>query len=164
MANMVTNVNNRLKNLLKHLRGGGLLGSVIGKPGYPTRKELADAMAADDNFATLYNESRRIGYETIAENVFGMAQTEPERFIDKVGNQRIDPYWIAWTKTRSDIVMKLLSKWAPERYGDQINLGAGGVVVNVNTGVPRVIEHVKRDEEDKQDLNVIEKCLPAMPK
>lgn len=151
MSRAVTGIETRLRNLVKYVRNGGLIGSVVGKPGYPTRKELADRLAVDDNFATAYNEARRIGYESIAENVFALAQAEPERFMDKVGNQRIDPYWVAWTKTRSDIVMKLLSKWAPERYGDQIGISSGGVVVQVNTGVPRVLETVEHEPVKRLD-------------
>jgi len=54
-------------------------------------------------------------------------------------NPRIDPAWVALQKAKSDVALKLLSKWFPSRYGDRVGVDAkGDINLTISTGVPQV--------------------------
>lgn len=58
-------------------------------------------------------------------------------YVDAAGNERVDPGAVQWHRLQVDTRLKLLACWNPKKYGSKVGIEhAGGININVTTGVP----------------------------
>lgn len=90
----------------------------------------ADWCRNDETLAFAYAQAKETGYDVIADDVLRIIDAEPERLREKDadGNAvagRLDNASVTWQKNRAEYRMKLLAKWAPNKYGDSSTLNLG---------------------------------------
>lgn len=76
-------------------------------------------MSGDEALRIAYQRARDAGADAIAEQCLALADEEPERFETEQGMRR-DPGHTAWKRLQIDTRLKLLAKWNPKRYGENI--------------------------------------------
>jgi hypothetical protein len=95
-----------------------------GKPSWDTVYVWAKA---DEQFAQRFARAREDGQDVLSEECMEIADTQPA-----------DQTEVQWQRLRIDTRLKLLAKWNPRKYGDRSTVDhAGGVSINVITGVPK---------------------------
>ena len=83
-------------------------------------------MDKDKDFDARIARARDDGYDVIADECMRLADIEP-----------IDQTHVGWRRLQIETRLKLLAKWNPRKYGDRVGVDhAGGVTLNVTTGVP----------------------------
>jgi hypothetical protein len=88
-------------------------------------KELADQ----------YTRAREIGADVEFEGLQDLADEPPE----KTASGSVDPGWVAWQRGRIDIRKWALSKKAPRKYGDKLDLNHGGnLTINWPVPAPKI--------------------------
>lgn len=91
----------------------------------------ADWCREDESLKLAYAQAKEVGHDAIADDVLRIIDAEPERLLEKdaAGNYlpkgRLDSASVTWQKNRAEIRLKLLSKWAPNKYGDSSTLNLG---------------------------------------
>ena len=80
----------------------------------------------NSDLARAYQLATELGHDAIAEECLDIIDTEAERISDRDGNTRRDPAHVAWLKNRAETRMRLLSKWSPQKYGDNIAMQLTG--------------------------------------
>ena len=94
-------------------------------------------MNKDKEFTERFVRAREVGSDMIADSIMEIMNEQPEMI--EGDNPRIDPAWVALQKAKSDVALKLLSKWFPQRYGDRVGVEAkGDISLTISTGVPQV--------------------------
>ena len=68
-------------------------------------------MKADPTLATAYYDARSIGADAIADDVLSIADSAP-----------LTPVDVAKARLRTDVRLKLLAKWQPDKYGDKVDV------------------------------------------
>ena len=119
------------------ISAGKSLMSWCAQPGKPDRSTVCRWTEKDQAFAQRFARARDDGCDVMAEELLHLAATKPGTFVDAVGNERIDPGAVQWHRLRVDTVQKLLACWQPKKYGSKVGIEhAGGISINVTTGVP----------------------------
>lgn len=78
-----------------------------------------------DDFRKDYEDARRNGAHTYADQIAQIIDSKPLEIIDEQGNVRYDSASIAWNRLRMDGRKWLASKYLPKVYGER--LGVEGV-------------------------------------
>jgi len=82
--------------------------------------------ADDEAFSRRIAGAREAGFDAIAEECLEIAdETAFDTVCGKEGD-RPNSEWITRSKLRVETRLKLLSKWAPKKYGDRMDLNHGG--------------------------------------
>lgn len=82
-----------------------------------------------EGFAAQYAQARDLGLEAMADELFDIAdETTKDTFTDKDGNDRPNNEWITRSRLRVDTRKWYLSKLAPKRYGDRLDVAVSGDV------------------------------------
>ncbi len=84
----------------------------------------------DEALSFAYAQAKAVGYDVIADDVLHIIDAEPERLREKDADGniiagRLDNASVTWQKNRAEYRMKLLAKWAPNKYGDSATLNLG---------------------------------------
>lgn len=90
---------------------------------------------ADSKLAEQYAHARERGYDAEFEKLQEVSEDQPER-----GPQgTVDPGWVAYQRLRIDTRKWALSKKAPRKYGDKLDLNhSGGLTVNWPVAPPAI--------------------------
>ena len=92
----------------------------------PTFTTVYEWLRKDEQFSARFKESRKVGFDAIAEECQIIASEPPS-----------DQLALGWKKLQIDTHLRLLGKWDPARYGDrQAVAHEGGITLTVTTGVP----------------------------
>ena len=103
------------------------------KPAFTT---IYNWLNKDKEFNERFVRAREVGSDMIADSIMEIMSETPERIGGD--NPRRDPAWVALQKAKSDVALKLLSKWVPSRYGDRVDVAAkGDINLTISTGIPQ---------------------------
>jgi hypothetical protein len=89
---------------------------------YPSVQSFLDWVDEDEALAKSYSQARTRGYDAMAQQCIEIADNV--RNDDLVGDNGVRPNheWMARSKLRVETRLKLLSKWAPQKYGDVLKV------------------------------------------
>lgn len=89
------------------------------------RRVLFAALSTDDALANRYARAKAAGVELLAEEIIDIADArEGDVIIDDDGRRIIDNEAVQRARLRIDSRKWLLSKLAPKRYGDKLEIDA----------------------------------------
>ncbi|HBI70015.1 MAG TPA: hypothetical protein DDZ22_13690 [Massilia sp.] len=83
-------------------------------------------MDADASFSERIAGARTRGFDAIAAECLEIADETAFDTIDTKDGDRANTEWISRSKLRIETRLKLLSKWAPKKYGDRMDVNHGG--------------------------------------
>jgi hypothetical protein len=86
----------------------------------------------DTELSVQYTRARETGADAEFERFLEMSEVEPERT-----ERGVDSGWVQWQRTRMDAVKWALSKKAPRKYGERLDLkhsGSVGLQINIDVG------------------------------
>ena len=124
--------------LLEHVALGGTLRAFCRQKGMPSYRTLYRWLDKDQEFLSRFTYvSRFLGARAIAEEALALVDTPPP-VIGEGDNARMDNAHVNWMRSRSDLRLKLLSKWYPQEYGDKVGIDAkGDINLTISTGIPQ---------------------------
>lgn len=121
-----------IDTLVEGLSRGETMVELCRADGMPTPRLVYQWMEADPELASQIARAREVGYETIAEQCLAIAEDGTNDYMeqrDKDGaiiGWRVNGEYVARSKLRIETRLKLLSKWAPKKYGDVQKLEHSG--------------------------------------
>lgn len=109
-----------------------------------------------------------LGHDAIAEECLDIIDTEAERISDRDGNTRRDPAHVAWLKNRAETRMRLLSKWSPAKYGDNIAMqltgkDGGAIQVDNSAAVHELVSLLRASKRGDTIEHARESAPSALP-
>jgi len=124
--------------VLEHVALGGTLRAFCRQKGMPSYRTLYRWLDKDQEFLSRFTYvSRFLGARAIAEEALALVDTPPP-VIGEGDNARLDNAHVNWMRSRSDLRLKLLSKWYPQEYGDKVGIDAkGDINLTISTGIPQ---------------------------
>ena len=127
-----------VEKVLEHVALGGTLRAFCRQKGMPSYRTLYRWLDKDQEFLSRFTYvSRFLGARAIAEEALALVDTPPP-VIGEGDNARMDNAHVNWMRSRSDLRLKLLSKWYPQEYGDKVGIDAkGDINLTISTGVPQ---------------------------
>lgn len=92
---------------------------------FPSPMGFARWTTARSELGVAHAHARMLQAEALAEETLRIVDAEPERVIvygedGEPAGSRIDAGSVQWAKMRAEQRMKLLAKWAPEKYGEKL--------------------------------------------
>jgi hypothetical protein len=118
--------------ILRDIANGMSLSDVCKQEGYPHRSTVYDDLAADAGFADKYARACELRAEVVFDEIFDIADNATNDWMEKRGED--DAGWIAngeniqRSRLRIDARKWALSKMAPKKYGDKLDLNHSGEV------------------------------------
>ena len=126
-----------VEEVLFWISSGNTLRSYCRQDNKPAFTTIYNWLNKDKEFTERFVRAREVGSDMIADSIMEIMNEQPEMI--EGDNPRIDPAWVALQKAKSDVALKLLSKWFPSRYGDRVGVEAkGDISLTISTGVPQV--------------------------
>lgn len=129
------------ETILRRLSRGEPLERICAEEGMPTSRAVRKWVAADEEFAKLYQEARDDGFDAIAAECLDIADDARNDFMEnqKDGTFAFNPEAVQRSKLRIWTRLELLKKWDPKRYADSVkaDLNHVGQVGFSLTIVPR---------------------------
>ena len=127
-----------VEKVLEHVALGGTLRAFCRQKGMPSYRTLYRWLDKDQEFLSRFTYvSRFLGARAIAEEALALVDTPPP-VIGEGDNARMDNAHVNWMRSRSDLRLKLLSKWYPQEYGDKVGIDAkGDISLTISTGIPQ---------------------------
>ena len=124
--------------VLEHVALGGTLRAFCRQKGMPSYRTLYRWLDKDQEFLSRFTYvSRFLGARAIAEEALALVDTPPP-VIGEGDNARMDNAHVNWMRSRSDLRLKLLSKWYPQENGDKVGIDAkGDINLTISTGIPQ---------------------------
>ena len=111
-----------VEKVLEHVALGGTLRAFCRQKGMPSYRTLYRWLDKDQEFLSRFTYvSRFLGARAIAEEALALVDTPPP-VIGEGDNARMDNAHVNWMRSRSDLRLKLLSKWYPQEYGDKVGI------------------------------------------
>ena len=125
-----------IEEVLFWISSGNTLRSYCRQKGKPAFTTIYNWLNKDKEFTERFVRAREVGSDMIADSIMEIMSETPEMIGGD--NPRIDPGWVALQKAKSDVALKLLSKWFPQRYGDRVGVEAkGDINLTISTGLPQ---------------------------
>ena len=104
-----------VEEVLFWISSGNTLRSYCRQDNKPAFTTIYNWLNKDKEFNERFVRAREVGSDMIADSIMEIMSETPEMIGGD--NPRIDPGWVALQKAKSDVALKLLSKWFPSRYG-----------------------------------------------
>ena len=125
-----------VEEVLFWISSGNTLRSYCRQKNKPAFTTIYNWLNKDKEFNERFVRAREVGSDMIADSIMEIMSETPEMIGGD--NPRIDPGWVALQKAKSDVALKLLSKWFPSRYGDRVDVAAkGDINLTISTGIPQ---------------------------
>jgi len=125
-----------VEEVLFWISSGNTLRSYCRQDNKPAFTTIYNWLNKDKEFNERFVRAREVGSDMIADSIMEIMSETPEMIGGD--NPRIDPGWVALQKAKSDVALKLLSKWFPSRYGDRVDVAAkGDINLTISTGIPQ---------------------------
>jgi transposase-like protein len=116
--------------VLESIRRGDSLRAACREAGIGASTFL-DWVGDDKELAEQYTRARETGADAEFERLLEMADAEPERT-----ERGVDSGWVQWQRMRVDTMKWALSKKAPRKYGERLDLKhSGNVGLQINIAV-----------------------------
>ena len=116
--------------VLESIRRGDSLRAACREAGIGASTFL-DWVGDDKELAEQYVRARETGADAEFERLLEMADAEPERT-----ERGVDSGWVQWQRMRVDTMKWALSKKAPRKYGERLDLKhSGNVGLQINIAV-----------------------------
>ena len=127
-----------VEKVLEHVALGGTLRAFCRQKGMLSYRTLYRWLDKDQELLSRFTYvSRFLGARAIAEEALALVDTPPP-VIGEGDNARMDNAHVNWMRSRSDLRLKLLSKWYPQEYGDKVGIDAkGDINLTISTGIPQ---------------------------
>ena len=126
-----------VNEIIEWIAHGNTLRAYCRQKGKPAFTTIYNWLNKYKEFTERFVRAREVGSDMIADSIMEIMNEQPEMI--EGDNPRIDPAWVALQKAKSDVALKLLSKWFPQRYGDRVGVEAkGDISLTISTGVPQV--------------------------
>jgi hypothetical protein len=114
------------REICERLESGEPLAAICRDEDMPAARTVYDWREADlDGFSAAFARARAIGFDAIADQCLAIADTQEEGEIitkDNTGTTVKREDMLGHRKLRVDTRLKLLAKWDPKRYGEQLRL------------------------------------------
>jgi hypothetical protein len=118
-----------LATICGRLSKGEPLAAICREQGMPDRSVISDWAAKDDSIASAIAHARDMGFDAIAAECLRIADDgSNDTYEDAEGNVRVNFDVIQRSKLRVEARLKLLAKWCPKRYGEQLQVEHSGTV------------------------------------
>jgi len=129
-----------MEEVLFWISSGNTLRSYCRQEGKPAYSTIYNWLNKDTDegkdYLERFTRAREMGADWIADEILEIVDEKPRMIGDD--QQRIDPAFIQQQRVRSEIRLKLLAKWHPQKWSEKTNVDhSGGVSVTVTTGVPQ---------------------------
>lgn len=100
-------------------------------------REFYAALDADETLAKRYARAKDVAVEAMADEIVSIADDgSNDSYLDEDGNRQNLPDVVQRSRLRVDTRKWLLSKLAPKRYGERLDVNAnvtGGLALAINT-------------------------------
>lgn len=112
---------------------GNTLKAIERLPGMPTVPTILRWLAAHEDFLEAYYRAQHIRMEAMGEEILEIADDSTKDLVEKIGKDGrpytvVDHEVVNRSRLRVETRRWLMSKSAPKRYGDQLNVEHGGQV------------------------------------
>lgn len=123
-----------ITRVVESLSSGIPLAEVCRQEGMPSDHTIRNWMDEDQVTASAIARAREAGFDQIALDALKIADHSDGDFVeDKDGNERPNHEMVNRSRLRVETRLKLLAKWDPKRYGDQLNLNHSGAIQNTTS-------------------------------
>lgn len=115
------------------LSEGVTLREICRQPGMPTWQTVYRWKAERDEFSNRIAHARDLGFDAIAEEALHIADHTEVGIRVKVtadGTETVTEDMLGHRKLQVETRLKLLSKWAPKKYGEKVDVNHGGQADN----------------------------------
>lgn len=111
----------------------------------PDMKNVYAWLKKDPEFRHQYEEARKDGAHTFADQIAQIIDQTPLKLTDEQGNVKYDPASIQWNRLRMDGRKWLAAKYLPKVYGERLGLeGTDGPPVKTeDAGSQRLFELIR---------------------
>ena len=99
----------------------------------PSFRAFYNMIDSDKELAARYKKAREVGYDAIAEECLNIADDDSGDSAGRVSTDR--------SKLKVWARLQLLSKWAPQKYGDKVLAEVAG-----KNGSPVLVRFAREDE------------------
>lgn len=131
------------------LEVGTPLTAICAEQGMPTPRVVLDWCEEDKDIASAIARARFLGFDAIAEQTLSIADDgRNDTQTDEEGHVFVNNDVIQRSKLRVETRLKLLAKWDPKRYGEQ--LLNPQTTVNVGVSVAVLTEEKRQALLDKK--------------
>lgn len=111
------------------LTAGRSLRSICAEDGMPDKATVFRWLASNETFRDQYARAREVQADAMLEEILQIADDgQNDTYEDENGNSRTDQDVIARSRLRVDTRKWAMSKMAPKKYGDKLDLNHGGKV------------------------------------
>ena len=152
-----------IEDIVDGLSEGIPLRELCRLPGMPNWRTVYDWIEADEELAARIAHARTVGFEALAEEALDIADNGTNDWIERrrqdgTVEEVVNSEHIQRSKLRVETRLKLLSKWAPQRYGEKQTVDVGNkdgealkVEGNVDTAalVSSLAEALRTQKADK---------------
>lgn len=105
--------------------------SICRDPEFPEMKTIFRWLSKNQDFRQQYDTAKEMGMAAMAEELLQIADDgSNDTYVDDDGKPRVDTDVIQRSRLRVDTRKWLMSKLAPKKYGDKVDLNHGGQVAN----------------------------------
>jgi hypothetical protein len=131
--------------ILERLASGQTLRSICRDEHMPPSSTVRWWVVDDvENFAARYAHAREMGMDELGDEIVEISdETSNDTVTDADGNYRANTEWISRSKLRVDSRKFLMSKIAPKRYGDKLDVAVSGEV-SIASAMAEARERAKR--------------------
>ena len=152
-----------IEEIVAGLSEGTPLRELCRMPGMPNWRTVYDWIEGDEALAARIAHARTVGFEALAEEALDIADNGTNDWIERrrqdgTVEEVVNSEHIQRSKLRIETRLKLLSKWAPQRYGEKQTVDVGNkdgealkVEGNVDTAalVSSLAEALRTQKVDK---------------
>lgn len=147
-------------NICERIALGESLRAISREDGMPHQATVYRWLDVDEAFREQYARARAKQADTMAEEIVEIAdETWNDTTVTERGEQP-NSEWIARSRLRVDARKWLMSKLAPKKYGDRIDVTTGGESINLSaeeraaklTAIHAAAAKRRQDQEDGNDL------------
>lgn len=118
------------------IASGRSLRDICSKEGMPDKATVFRWLAAHEDFRDQYARAREAQADAMLEDILEIADDgKNDTYLDEEGNARTNQDVIARSRLRVEARKWAMSKMAPKKYGDKLDLHHGGA-----DGGPLVVE------------------------
>lgn len=122
-----------IDSILERLANGEMLKTICREDGMPSFRAFYNMIDSDKELAARYKKAREVGYDAIAEECLNIADDDSGDSAGRVSTDR--------SKLKVWARLQLLSKWAPQKYGDKVLAEVAG-----KNGSPVLVRFAREDE------------------
>lgn len=122
------------ESICERLADGQSLREICACEGFPGKSTVMRWLQADDEFRDQYARAKEIGVEALAEDILDIADDAQNDWMERKDPQGRNAGWVVngesarRSQIRIDARKWLLSKLAPKKYGDRVDLNHSGTI------------------------------------